>query len=97
MRRLPLTRLPCSHLTASSFPVPQVAALPPDCPSPCVVVTLPDGSEERLACDVTPAAVSGRGVFSSDTSAATGSLLNQELDNIWQLGELEPDNKCRWG
>ena len=70
----------------------------PRTPGPSsVVLTSPDGSQERISCDSPPAPSSpGGGIFSSDTSAATGTLLNQELDNIWQLAEMEPDNKCEW-
>lgn len=66
-----------------------VAELPAGAGPASVVMTSADGSEERVSCDAPPAG----GGFGSDTSAATGSLLNQELDNIWQLGEMEPDNK----
>ncbi|XP_043194810.1 geranylgeranyl transferase type-2 subunit alpha-like isoform X2 [Amphibalanus amphitrite] len=71
-----------------------VAAAPAGSTPTAVVMTSSEsGAEQRLACNGPPPALPSGGAFGSDTSAAAGSLLNQELDNIWQLGEMEPDNK----
>ena len=87
---------PPATVTSAALSPPQVTSLPAGWTGPVsVVMTSPDGAEERLACDGAPPPLPSGGAFSSDTSAAAGSLLNQELDNIWQLGEMEPDNKCK--
>ncbi|XP_037076089.1 geranylgeranyl transferase type-2 subunit alpha-like [Pollicipes pollicipes] len=75
--------------SGEEFDTVWVAQVPANHGPLAVVMTSPSGSEERM--EVGAAAAAGR--FSSDTSATTGSVLNQELENIWQLGEMEPDNK----